>query len=346
LQEKRFMKTAYIFLSLLLSASLGFSQVSMLTNLPPSMAPNTQFNIEVKITKGNINTFSKYQMDVPAGVIVTEGNSQTGNFTFDAGRAKIVWVSVPPPPEFIVSFKVNTGTASGPAVINQKFFYVEEGSKKEIEAEPLNITFESSGATVAKSFNAGATAEGSMASASPGDNNNSNTSNTSNPAATNSDPAATPTESVTTSTSTNTSPEPVATTNSITDSPPVTSVTTPESSSSSSSNPPAETKTPVTETKAPVTEAKAPVADKTPEKPAVTSSGLVYKVQLGAYGYDPGKTKFNSAGKVSISKEDGFYKVILGSFNSKEEAVQKVQELKVKGFDSFVVKYQNGIRVK
>lgn len=74
--------------------------------------------------------------------------------------------------------------------------------------------------------------------------------------------------------------------------------------------------------------------------------GLVYKVQLGAFSKEPSKRDFKSIGKVKISQEDGMYKVLHGSYSSKEEAFKKREEAIGKGFDAFVVSYRDGVRVK
>ena len=75
-------------------------------------------------------------------------------------------------------------------------------------------------------------------------------------------------------------------------------------------------------------------------------AGLIYRIQLGALASDPGKAKFKTLGKVDISNEGGFYKVLYGSYSNKEDAIKNQADAKVKGFDGFVVKYQDGVRVK
>ncbi len=117
-------------------------QVTLTTNMPASLSSGSNTDIEVKINKGSIANFAKYQMDVPVGVNITEVDSKSGNFTFENNRAKIVWVSVPSEAEFTLKFKVSV-TSSAPAegAVIQKFYFLENGAKKEIEAEPMNVQF-------------------------------------------------------------------------------------------------------------------------------------------------------------------------------------------------------------
>lgn len=267
-----------------------FGQVTLTTNMPSSLSSGSNTDIEVKINKGSIANFAKYQMDVPVGVTISEVDSKSGNFTFENNRAKIVWVSVPSDAEFTLKFKVAV-SSSAPAegAVIQKFYFLENGAKKEVEAEALNVQF---GGSATPKNTAG---------------------NTTQPAKT--EPAKT---------------TPVA--------------TTPTKTEPAKTEPvktePAKT-TPVATT--PV--ATTPVAT-TPATSAATP-GLVYRVQLAASPTDPGKAKYAALGNnVEISKEDGSYKVLYGKYNTKEEGLKGFEEASAKGFKGFLVKYQNGVRVK
>lgn len=226
---------------------------------------------------------------------------------------------------------MNTGTASGPGVFNQKFYFLDNGSKKEVEFDPINVNFDPSGATSVASLGGSATPANPSTEPKATISTSAETPNTTSSNTASETPVANTETKTTTSTPTETK---------TTSSEPVTTKTTPTETKTT----PTETKTTPTETKTtnntssnttPVTVAKTTNAD-----------GLVYKVQISASATDPGKEKFASAGKVVISNEGGMYKVLVGSFNSKEEAIEKMNQLKGSGFNGFVVKYQNGVRVK
>lgn len=264
-----------------------FGQVTINSNIPASLSSGSNTDVEVKINKGSIANFAKYQMDVPVGVTVTEVDSKSGNFTFENNRAKIVWVSVPSDAEFTLKFKVNV-SSSAPAegAVIQKFYFLENGAKKEVEAEPLNVQFGGS---------------------------------------------ATPKNVSGTSTTTKTEPAkttPVATTPAKTE---------PVKTEPAKTTPAATT--PVATTPAVTTPAAASTSAATP--------GLVYRVQLASSPTEPVKSKYAALGNmVEISKEDGAYKVLYGKYNTKEEGLKGFEEASAKGFKGFLVKYQNGVRVK
>lgn len=279
------MKLNFIIGAVLFSAGSIFGQVVMNNNMPAKLPVGSDVEIEVKINKGSITNFTKYEMTVPDGVDISEVDSRTGNFTFENKKAKIVWVSVPGEPEFIVKFRAHINTkAPFQGIVNQKFYFLEGGTKKEVDAPAMNIEFGS----------------GTPLTSTAAPKNTSNTSNTSIQANNSANPNAG-----------------VDNTNS--------NVVKNETKQNALNDP----KTVPT---------------------AIVSSvvpGLTYRVQIASSPTDPGKAKFASLGSnLKIVNEDGSYKVQYGDFNTKEEAVKAKGELSAKGYEGFLVKYQNGVRVK
>ncbi|MEO6303082.1 MAG: hypothetical protein ABIP51_07900, partial [Bacteroidia bacterium] len=146
------MKHFYFLVFLLVFSLTQNAQVTMVTNIPPAIAPAVILKIEVKINKGTIGNFSKYEMELPEGFEATEGNSKTGYFTFEKNRAKIVWVTIPAEAEFIVSFKLKTPATTGPYILHHKFFYIENGVKKEVEGQQIDVKVNESGVTKTLSY--------------------------------------------------------------------------------------------------------------------------------------------------------------------------------------------------
>lgn len=116
-----------------------FSQITITANFPSSMNPGSSVDADVKINKGTIGNFAKYQMDVPAGYVISGVDVKGGSFTFENQRAKIVWVSVPSEPEIIIKLKVQANSDAVTATFSQKFYYLENNEKKEVEAAPIVI---------------------------------------------------------------------------------------------------------------------------------------------------------------------------------------------------------------
>jgi len=276
------------------SFTAAFSQITINANFPSSMNSASTIDADVKINKGTVGNFAKYQLDVPAGYVISIVDAKGGNFTFENQRAKIVWVSVPSEPEFIVKLKVQANSdATSPATFNQKFYYLENNEKKEVEATPAVITIGGGGAVAV---------------------------------------TTTPVETKpVTSTPVETKPvEPVTTKSTPVETKPV--APTPTETKPVATSAPTETK--------PVETTAAKTANT-----SVSSSGMTFKVQLGAYSTQPSKSKFSGVGSVNIDLINGMYKVTTGNFKTLDEAVKYRDDLKSKGYNGFIAKYKDGVRI-
>lgn len=275
-----------------------FSQITINANFPSNMNSASTVDADVKINKGAVGNFAKYQLDVPAGYVISIVDAKGGNFTFENQRAKIVWVSVPSEPEFTIKLKVQANSdATNPGTFLQKFYYLENNEKKEVEAVPAIINI-GGGSAVA---------------------------------------ATTPTETKPVTTTTPVETKPVETT----------PVTTPTETKPVETKP--VTTTTPTETKPVETKPVTTTPSETkPVKPVTTSSseaGMTFKVQIGAYSTQPSKSKFSGAGNVNIDLINGMYKVTVGNFKTLDDAVKHRDELKSKGYNGFIAKYKDGVRI-
>ncbi len=253
-----------------------FSQVVMTSNIPTKLPVGSDVEIEVKINKGSIANFTKYHMDVPNGMDVSEVDSKTGNFTFENNRAKIIWVSVPGEPEFTVKFKVHVSTqAPFQGTINQKFYFLDGGTKKEVEATPITIEF-GNGTPVITAASTNAAPKNLSGTTIQNTTSNATQQVSTTPVTTKTEPKAVPTATV-----------------------------------------------------------------------ASMFQGLTYRVQIASSSVDPGKAKYSALGSaLKIVKEGESYKVQYGDYSSKEDALKAKSELSAKGYEGFLVKYQDGVRVK
>ena len=287
-----------------------FSQITITSNIPTNIVSGASIDAEVKINKGGIGNFAKYQMDAPVGYIVSAIEVKGGNFTFENQRAKIVWVSIPTEPEVTLKFKIQaSSTAVSLGTFSQKFYYLENNEKKEVEGTPATVTIDGGGAAVVV----------------------------------NTPTEVKPVETIVTET------KPVETKvveTVVTETKPVetkvveTVVTEVKPAETIVVEKVVETKT--VETKSVETKKTETVA----KKANVSEAGTSYRVQLGAFTNEPTKGKFPGAGSVQIEFIDGLHKVTTGNFASADEATKYRDQLKSKGYNGFVAEYKNGKRVK
>ncbi len=74
------------------------------------------------------------------------------------------------------------------------------------------------------------------------------------------------------------------------------------------------------------------------------ADGTIYTIQLGAFKHAPDVKTFSGLGKIYMVREDGWHKVLLGSFRTREEAAGKLDSIKNRGYDAILATYKNGQR--
>ncbi len=288
-----------------------FAQITITSNLPSAYTAGSSYDADVKINKGAVGNFAKYQMDVPMGFVINSVENKGGNFTFENNRAKIVWVSVPGDAEFTVKFKVQVGSDATAGTITQKFFYLENSEKKEVEAMPINATLGGNNAVV----EAVAVMPPALVVTTP------------------------PADAPTPVTEVAKTEAPIAEVVKPTET--VVAEVVPAKVAEVASTPVKEV--PVKEVVNTVAKTIAPV---TKTNTTTETAGLIYKIQLGAFTTEPTKGKFTNAGKVTVDLINGLYKVTtVKTCNTKDDAIKLRDELQAKGYTGlFLVKLQNGQR--
>ena len=409
------MKRITVIVCLFALHSFVKSQISMQTNLPKALPLNSEVTFEVKINKGTSANFAKYQMEIPRGSTLKEVDVKSGSFTVEENLVKIIWVMAPLEPEFAITLKLLTGVAPGKKNFKQKYFYVENEDKKEVEMEPVAVIYKDSTASVFVSTDSFYVIEPKPMLSLLTTTINAAEISTKNPELlkqqvfqlkkdskdafeigekekrkaelnlSKADSAIIKAEALTDENEKKQAVEKAlrdkkkaendleVASRVLTLAKSLDDNANEIDAINRSVNPASYTGQPVRNT-AMISPGNKPTTSGSNEtttlinldeieEPAVSSNkteksekkkresddletGLVYKIQLGAFSKEPSKKDFKSIGKVKINQENGMFKVLYGSYSSKEEAFKQREQLVTKGFDGFVVLYQDGVRVK
>ncbi len=149
---KTFVKSNLLFsLFLTLAPALLFAgeTVTILQTVPAQTETGKEFTIEVEISKGAIGGFAKYQIELPDGITVREGDSKGASFTFADQKVKFIWMSLPADASFKVNFKA-TAALAGNYSIPGTFSYVENNETQKAKANPSSLTVGAGGAVIAQ----------------------------------------------------------------------------------------------------------------------------------------------------------------------------------------------------
>ena len=135
------------FLFFIISIFSGAEGISITSNLPKNMSPGQEIEVEVKITKGGLGGFAKFQLEMPEGFTATEVDSKGANYSFATGLAKWVWPALPTESDVVIKFKLKADASmSGAKSVAGKFSYVENNAKQVVEMPTVEIMIGGDGA--------------------------------------------------------------------------------------------------------------------------------------------------------------------------------------------------------
>jgi hypothetical protein len=101
-----------------------------------------EYNVEVKIKKGSLKGFAKYQEVLPLGFNAKSGDKLNGSsFSVSDGKLKFVWVSLPSEDELVVSYilEKSESAAADAKLDNGEFSYLENDQSKKVKLAIDNI---------------------------------------------------------------------------------------------------------------------------------------------------------------------------------------------------------------
>ena len=128
------------FLGVLLYNTFFVENVTITQNVPSTVAPGSEFTVELIINKGTVGGFAKLQQDLPAGFSASVIDAGNASFTFSNKAVKFIWTELPNEPGFKVSYKVKLDPSIvGEKTLEGKFSFIEDNVKKAIDVTPVKI---------------------------------------------------------------------------------------------------------------------------------------------------------------------------------------------------------------
>lgn len=117
---------SYILTAALIGCTIGaMAQVSVSTKLPTSVVPGGEFNVELKISKGDIGGFAKLQHELPTGFTALAGETANSTFSFKDRKVKFLWMALPGTSDILVSYKVKVDAGvSGNQILEGNFSFI------------------------------------------------------------------------------------------------------------------------------------------------------------------------------------------------------------------------------
>ena len=110
------------------------------TVFPNQIKSGGEVIVSVVINKEGIEGFARLIENVPEGFRAEELNSATGNFIFENGKIRIIWLTMPEGDTFKAEYRlVHTGVNTGLIKLDGKFHYVKNDKRLEISLPIFNL---------------------------------------------------------------------------------------------------------------------------------------------------------------------------------------------------------------
>lgn len=133
--------TTYIFYGFLLF--LGFlsgSSVRLSMDVDASVEAGEEFEVVVHVEKGKLESFARYQVDLPRGVVATGGKAMNANYTYDGESVRFVWLRLPYASSFEVKYNLRVDARlRGRFTLGGEFSYIESNVRKVEKIEGVEV---------------------------------------------------------------------------------------------------------------------------------------------------------------------------------------------------------------
>jgi hypothetical protein len=127
---------AVFFINLLQTAG-----VSVKIDVPAEVTAGSEFEVRVTVDKGDVESFSRFQQVIPAGLTATSYMSSNADFSFQDKRVRMIWLKLPDSDEFTFIYKIRVDERlKGTFSIGGKFSYIEDNERKSVSPVSKLIT--------------------------------------------------------------------------------------------------------------------------------------------------------------------------------------------------------------
>ncbi|MBN2480744.1 MAG: hypothetical protein JXB19_03320 [Bacteroidales bacterium] len=115
--------------------------ISVQMDVPSEVKAGSEFEITLTLKKGNLESFSRFQQEIPAGLLASSDNSANADFTFSDSRVRLIWLRLPESDEFTATYRIKVDERlKGTFNLSGQFSYIEKNERKSVDLESVAIT--------------------------------------------------------------------------------------------------------------------------------------------------------------------------------------------------------------
>jgi hypothetical protein len=115
--------------------------VSVKMDVPAQVNAGSEFEVRITLNKGDLDGFSRFQQNIPAGLSALSDQSSNADFTFTDKRVRLIWLRVPKSDEITVSYKVKVDERlKGNFTLGGRFSYIDNNERKSVDVNAISVT--------------------------------------------------------------------------------------------------------------------------------------------------------------------------------------------------------------
>lgn len=116
------------------------SDVKLKMDTPVEVNAGGEFEVRITVDKGDVESFSRFQQMIPAGLTASSYLSSNADFSFEDKRVRMIWLKLPDDEEFTFIYKIKVDERlKGTFSIGGKFSYIDNNERKSVNLVSQSI---------------------------------------------------------------------------------------------------------------------------------------------------------------------------------------------------------------
>lgn len=114
--------------------------ITVKLDTPGQINAGSEIKVQITINKGDLKGFSRFQVELPAGLTATNVSSANADFSFKDQKVRYVWLSLPDDASFTIAFNIKCyERLKGNFDLTGKFSYIDNNERKNIDIQPQAV---------------------------------------------------------------------------------------------------------------------------------------------------------------------------------------------------------------
>ena len=136
---KAFLPLLNLLVILVLQLFPGDVSVTLLA--PAEVTAGNEFEVKLTLNKSDLEGFSRFQQNIPAGLEAISASSANADFTFSENRLRLIWLRMPQEEEVTVTYRIKVDPRlKGTFDLGGKFSYIDNNERKSVDVKPTSVT--------------------------------------------------------------------------------------------------------------------------------------------------------------------------------------------------------------